>query len=333
MPYFSQIKTGICFTALCLLVSCSALKPAQLHAVERYTMVTKGITTIPSDIYFRVYQLRSQAQSIQLSGVIASNESESESIEALQLDFTDKFKFLDLVDSFSYAYRIIANYADMVHALISESYLKEFTKNKKGWQSSFDGLVTSYNAACVKRVPAATKIPPSVGKIVSGIIQEIGKVKIKALQKKYLKAAITTAHEPFVGICDDFLNTDIPKIKRELVGLPSFINENYKDFLNHLKNYESQQGNNAYNYYKSYIPIYSNWQLQLKELNDLVTKLGICILSLRNGYTALETYISSENVNAESPAELKKLDQDYVSLLETIARFSDAREKLFKISY
>jgi hypothetical protein len=333
MPYFSLIKAGTAIAVISLLVSCSTLKPAQINAVEKYAIVTKGISTIPSDIYFRVYQLRSQAQSIQLSGVIATNESERESIEALQTDFNDKFKFLDLVDSFSYAYRIVGNYADMVRSLINESYLKEFTKHKKEWQSSFDGLVTTYNAACVKRMPPSTKIPSSVGNIVSNVIQEIGSLKIKSLQKKYLKAAISTAREPFEGICDDFLNTDIPKIRKELDGLPSFINENYKDFLNHLKVYESQQGNNAYNYYRSYIPIYSNWQLQLKELNILVNKLSDCILSLRNGYGVLEAYISTENSNSETPAELKKLDSDYVILLETIARFSDARERLFKISY
>lgn len=333
MPYFSLIKAGIYSICLCLLFSCSSLKPAQLTAVEKYTIVTKGVSTIPSDLYFRVYQLRSQAQSIQLSGIIATNQSEKESVEALQLDFKDKFKFLDLVDSFSYAYKIVGNYASLVHALINESYLKEFVKDKKQWQSSFDGLVTNYNAACVKRVPPAKPIPSSVGRIASTIIQELGTVKIKSLQKKYLKTAISTAREPFEGICDDFLNTDIPKIRRELLSLPSFINENYKDFLNHVKIYESQQGNNPYNYYRSYLPVYANWQLQLKELNILVDKLEICIRSLRNGYGVLETYISTENPGSELPAELKKLDKDYVSLTETIARFADAREKLFKISY
>ena len=116
MPYFSLIKAGTAIAVISLLVSCSTLKPAQINAVEKYAIVTKGISTIPSDIYFRVYQLRSQAQSIQLSGVIATNESERESIEALQTDFNDKFKFLDLVDSFSYAYRIVGKCADMVRS-------------------------------------------------------------------------------------------------------------------------------------------------------------------------------------------------------------------------
>ncbi|HQW83431.1 MAG TPA: hypothetical protein PK987_03170 [Ferruginibacter sp.] len=333
MPYCPSIKLLAYLFAICLLFSCSTLKPEQLSAVEKYSIATKGISALPSDIYFRVYQLRSQAQSIQLSGIISTNQSERESVDALQLDFNDKFKFLDLVDSFSYAYKIVGNYAGMVHALISPTYLSEFTKDRKKWQTSFDGLVANYNTVCKKRMPPSKPIPTSVGIIASSIIKEMGSAKIKSLQKKYLKNAISAAREPFENICDDFLNTDIPKIKRELQGLPSFINENYKDFLNHVKYYETQQGNNPYNYYKYYLPVYANWQLQLKELNLLIDKLSVCILDLRNGYGVLENYINTENPASEIPVELQKLDNDYINLTETIARFADARERLFKISY
>lgn len=333
MPYRPAIKLLALLPVACMLFSCSTLKPVQLTAVEKYSIATKGISAIPSDVYFRVYQLRSQAQSLQLSGIIATNQSEHESVDALQLDFNDKFKFLDLVDSFSYAYKIVGNYAGMVHALISPSYLNEFTKNRKQWQTSFDGLVVNYNKACLQKVPPSKPIPTSVGKIATTIINEMGSLKIKSLQKKYLKTAIHEARAPFEGICDDFLNTDIPKLKRELAGLPTFMNENYKDFLNHEKYYETQQGNNPYNYYRYYLPVYANWQLQLKELNLLVDKLAVCILDLRNGFGILEDYINTENPGVNLPGELQKLDTDYINLTETIARFANARERLFKITY
>jgi hypothetical protein len=333
MPYNSLIKACIVIFTAGLLTSCVGLKKSQLTAVEKYTTVTKGISAIPPDVYNRVYQLRSQTQALQLSGVIATNESARESVEALQVDLSDKLKFLDLVDSFAYAYRIVGKYADLVHCLISESYLNNFTKNKLQWQKSFDGLVTTYNAVCAKRMPPSTRIPPSVGSIASDIIKELGSAKIKSLQKKYLKAAISTAREPFEGICNDFLNTDIPKIQKELVELPSFINENYKDFLNNLKAYETKQGNSPYNYYKLYLPIYLNWQVQLRELSDLVNQLQTCILSLRNSYGVLDSFISADKTSNDVPAEILQLETDYYTLLDTIAKFSEARERLFKITY
>jgi hypothetical protein len=318
---------------ICLLFSCVGLKTSQINAVEKYTIITKGVSAIPPDVYNRVYQLRSQTQTLQLSGVIATNESARESIDALQLDLSDKLKFLDMVDSFAYAYRIVGKYADLVHCLISESYLKDFTKNKREWQSSFDGLVTTYNAACAKRIPQSTRIPPSVGSIAANIINELGSAKIRSLQKKYLKTAVSTARKPFEGICDDFLNTDIPKIEKELAELPLFVNENYKDFLNNLKAYETKQGNSPFNYYRSYLPIYLNWQVQLRELNTLVKQLHTCILSLRNSYGVLDEFISNDKAGTGMPAEITQLDTDYLSLLDTIAKFTGARDRLFKITY
>jgi len=333
MPYTSLIKPGICTIALCLLFSCVGLKTSQLNAVEKYTIVTKGISAIPPDVYNRVYQLRSQTQTLQLSGVVATNESAKESIDALQIDLSDKLKFLDMVDSFAYAYRIVGKYADLIHCLISQSYLNDFTKNKKEWQSSFDGLVTTYNAACAKRIPQSTRIPPSVGSVAANIINELGSAKIKSLQKKYLKTAVSTARKPFEGICDDFLNTDIPKIQKELEALPQFVNENFKDFLNNVKAYETKQGNSPYNYYKLYLPLYLNWQVQLRELNTLIKQLHICILSLRNSYGVLDDFIGSDKPGNDIPAEIVQLEKEYLSLLDTIAKFSEARERLFKITY
>jgi hypothetical protein len=333
MPYTQPVKPCIYITALLMLFSCAGIKPVQKTAVEKYTEVTKGVAAIPPEVYNRVYQIRSQTQTLQLSGVIATNESARQSVEALQLDLNDKLQFLDLVDSFAFAYRIVGKYADMVRCLVSESYLNDFTKNKKEWQLSFNGLVTAYNAASVKRMPPSTKIPPSVGSIAADIIKELGSAKIKKLQKKYLVAAVTTARAPFEGICDDFLNTDIPKIKKELLELPRFINENYKDFLNNLKAYENRQGNNPYNYYKLYLPIYLNWQVQLRELNTLVGQLQVCITSLRNSYGVLNDFISAVNPGTEIPAPLVQLETDYAALMNTIAKFADARERLYKITY
>lgn len=333
MPYTFPVKPCITGAVVCLLFSCAGIKPSQKLAVEKYATVTKGVAAIPPEVYNRAYQLRAQTQTLQLSGVIATNESAKESIEALQLDLSEKLKFLDMVDSFAYAYRIVGKYSDMVKCLVSESYLTEFTKNKKEWQVSFNGLVTAYNAASVKRMPPSTKIPPSVGSIAADIIKELGSAKIKALQRKYLKAAIATAREPFEGICDDFLNTDIPKIKKELIELPRFIDENYKDFLNNLKAYETKQGNSPYNYYKNYLPIYLNWQVQLKELNTLVNQLQVCITSLRISYGVLYDYISETKPSKDIPAPIVQLENDYALLLSTIAKFTEARERLYKISY
>ncbi|MEI9958684.1 MAG: hypothetical protein WDM90_20775 [Ferruginibacter sp.] len=46
------------------------------------------------------------------------------------------------------------------------TYLTDFKKNKTQWQSSFDGLVTTYNASCASRIhnPHYTAISRQCGR-------------------------------------------------------------------------------------------------------------------------------------------------------------------------
>jgi hypothetical protein len=314
------------------LTSCAGLKPAQVTAIEKYSTVLKGLSASPPDIYNRVYQLRAQTQTLQLSSLIATNQSAKESIEALQLDLNDKLKFINMVDSFSAAYKIMGMYAQMLQAVVSPVYLKDFSKNKKEWETSFTVLAKTYYTTS-GHLPVASPLNTSLGGITAAIIKSIGSVKIKTLQKKYLISAITAAQVSVKTICDDFITIDIPRIKSELSVLPSFINENYKDFLNNIQVYESKQGNNPYNYYKLYLPVYLNWQLELKELNTLLQQLDICFRSLRQTCSILNEYLTDNNVTNTIPGELLILENNYLLLKNTLIKFSDARDRVFKISY
>lgn len=73
--------------------------------------------------------------------------------------------------------------------------------------------------------------------------------------------------------------------------------------------------------------------MQLKELNLLVNQLQIAITSLRTSYGVLHNYISEANPAKEIPAPIVQLENDYAQLLGTIAKFAEARERLYKISY
>ena len=130
------------------LLSCSGLKKdASYLAIEKFSSSAKGLSAVPPELYFRIYQLRAQTQTLQLSGMIATNELAKESIEALQLDLNDKIKLLDMADSFGSAYRIMYLYAEMLQAVADPVYLDDFSKNKKEWETSFTVLVKTYNTA------------------------------------------------------------------------------------------------------------------------------------------------------------------------------------------
>jgi hypothetical protein len=325
--FLSSVIIIFLFTLSC----CTGIKPLAVTAVEKYSTVAGGLSTLPPKLYNRAYQLRMQTQTLQLSAVIATNSSAKESIAALQTDLNDKLQFLDMVDSFGYAYQIMGKYAELLHAIISPVYLKDFVKNKKEWETSFNVLLKTYSTTGQK-LPA-TAFNNSVGGFTAELIKQLGLGKIKTLQKKYLKAAVTNARISFEAICNNFLTVDIPKISNELQALPNFIDENYKDFLNNIQAYENKQGNNPYNYYKLYLPLYLNWQLELRELNTLARQLTTCFKSLRDTYAQFEYCITHADTIRELPKELTALEAEYNLLTNTISKFSAARERVFTNAY
>ncbi len=319
-------------TILFTLSCCTGIKPIAITAVEKYSTVAGGLSALPPKLYNRAYQLRMQTQTLQLSALIATNPSSKESIAALQTDLNDKLQFLAMADSFGYAYQIMGKYAELLHAIISPVYLKDFVKNKKEWETSFTTLLKTYTTTTGEKLPA-TAFNNSIGGFTAELIKQLGSGKIKTLQKKYLKAAITNARISFEAICDNFLTADIPKISNELRALPGFIDENYKDFLNNIQAYENKQGNNPYNYYKLYLPLYLNWQLELRELNTLAQQLTVCFSSLRNAYAQVEYCIINSDTITELPKELTVLESEYNLLVSTISKFSASRERVFTNAY
>ena len=307
-----------------MLYSCSGLTKTQTNTARSFAIATKDISRIPSDIYFRIYQLKSESQTLQLNAILATNDSAKESIQFLKHDYEEKLKFLEIAEAYSTSYQIVEKYASLVLCLLDDSYLKEFSKSKDAWQVSFTGLIHKYNQVAV------TKIPPSVGNLTSSIINEIGQLRISQLQKKYLRNAIETARVPFENICEDFIMLDSLKLKSELANLPDYLDNNYANFLENIRAYE-RQGNNPYNYYKEYSPIYSGWLSQINELNALATAAVQAFRSLKDGFAKLEEYINDDKPGAP-PQAIAVLMRDYSSLMDTYGRFQRQRQMLIASS-
>jgi hypothetical protein len=117
--------------------SCSGLTKTQTNTVKKFAVATKDISRIPSDIYFRIYQLKSESQTLQLNAILATNDSAKESIQYLKNDYEEKIKFIEIADAYSTSYQIVEKYASLVLCLLDDSYLKEFNKSKDAWQTNF----------------------------------------------------------------------------------------------------------------------------------------------------------------------------------------------------
>lgn len=174
----------ICAACFICSASCSSIKPNQIKLAENYATVIKGVSTVPQEIYFRMYQLKSQSQQVQLSGLISTSSSAKEMMEYMEQGFMDRLSFLSLVDSIADAHKIVSKYSEFLLALIDKNHLYSFTNHKKEWQASFDLLTSRYNSTSLKVNPKFNTIPPETSGLVASIINEIGSKKIKSLQKK-----------------------------------------------------------------------------------------------------------------------------------------------------
>lgn len=315
-----RINSGIFLIIIFVLSACSSLKKSQVQATENFALATKGISRIPSDIYFRIYQLKSESQSLLLSTALSTNNEVNESIQLLKNEYDEKMKFIKIAEEYSAAYLIVEEYATLVLCLLNEDYLRAFEKSKASWQISFDNLIKRYNSVSVKKIPA------SLGRFTGSVVEEIGKLKIKQLQKRYLKEAIHTSRLPFENICDNFILLDSLKIRGELNNLPAYLDNNYANFLENLRAYE-EQGNNPFHFYNTYSPVYFSWLSQLNELDDLSTNTITAFRTLRKTIGILETFIDG-NGSQKIPNEIYELMENYAALQNTYQSFQNKREKL-----
>ncbi len=312
---------GVLFVSICIAVaSCSGLKKSQVVATEKFALAAKGISRTPSDIYFRISTLKSESQSLQLSSILATNDSSAESIRLLKENHDEQTQFLRLAEEYSTAYFIIEKYTDLVMSLLKTSYMDGFIKSKGAWQSSFDKLLTRYNAVSLR------KIPSSVGSFTASVLQQLGKMRLGDLQKKYLLEAIRTAHEPIENICNDFITLDSLKISGELSNLPAYIDNNYASFLENIRGYETG-GNNPYFYYNAYSPIYNNWLNEISEVKLLTRQSMAAFKQLKDSYKELEKFVAG-NGKADDLPQIDLLIERYEDLKETYRRFDYKRSKL-----
>ncbi len=302
------------------LLSCGNLHRGQIDATQKFAQVSSAVTKIPADIYYRIYLLRGDAQSLQLNTVVSTNDQVKESVLFLKKDFEEKMAFLALAEEYSAAYEIVEQYAHLVASLLDPAYQKHFAKTKVLWQVGFEKMLVKYNAA------SSNKIPGSVGAFTATLVQEIGKLKFGAIQKKYLRQALQTGYEPLTAICDDYLKLDSSKIQGELKVLPAYLENNFASFLENMRAYE-KEGNNPYDYYATYSPIYHRWLGQLNDLNLISMKTNECFRHLKTSYKALLQLVESNGKNNNMP-EIEGLLNAYGDLLSTYSFIDKRRDKL-----
>lgn len=312
-------------------ISCTVIKPNQVSIAENYATVLKGVSTVPENIYFRMYSLKAQSEQAQLSGLISTTGSANEALQFLDESFNDRIAFLNLIDSMTESYGLVKDYADLLMALVNDSYLAKFMSQKSSWQLSFEKLTSKYFLTTGKYKGAYT--PASVGAsgLVGNILQEIGSTKIHSLQKKYLQQAIATSTPIIKSICQSFIDFDLPRLKADYAAMPSFLRENFKDFLGNINAYEKQAGNNPFHYYKDYIPVYHYMQYQYYEAGLLLTRMETCMKDLMASFDDFLYCFDHDIKRKDLPEAITRLNDSFSALTRLLSNLDAIHNKYNKM--
>ena len=311
--YFYIFLLSVC------LVACSPINKTQVTEATNFAQATKGISRMPADIYFRLYSLKAESQYLQVNSLISTSDDAAESIRLLKSDFEERQQFLELADQYASAYKIVETYASLLLSLLDEKYLQEFKKAEPTWQLSFDKMIKQYNNVSL------TKISGSLSRFTAAVVQDIGRLSLKSLQKKYLKQALQEAHNPFLIICEDFIVLDSLKIAGELANLPAHLDNNYASFLENIRAYESK-GNNPYNNYTAYSPIYTRWLSQVEEIKVISQRAVGGFRKLRDAYEPLQLFM--EGTGERPVKEMEALVDQYEKIISTYNKFKNRQLKL-----
>ncbi len=298
---------------------CSTLKPAQVQATEKYARVAIGVSKVPADLYARLYKLRNEAQTLQVSTFMATGTNSSESVDYLTKDFESQQSFLSLSRQYATAYRIVEQYGELVLSLVNPQYQKRFEESKVLWLSGFDKLLTKYNSLAQKQIPVA------LGTFTRTLVGEIGRVSYGRLQKKYLLQTLQMASEPLQRISEDYQAIDSIKIARELQALPKTLQSCYINFLDNARSLQNN-GNDPYTLHTAYVPMYQGWLTELADVRVISEKELKAIKKLQSTYANLVAIVSG-STDAIHYAEIENLMLAYGELAEGY-EFIDKRNQL-----
>ena len=315
----SLISAG--WLCIMILAGCRGLKDSEAATVQEFAKATYGVSKVPADIYSRKYRIEAEAVALQTSAMISGSANSRLAIDDLKRDYREKALALQTAREFSAAYHILERYSELLMALTSKAYLKDFSAHRSDWQRSFDNAVRKYNST------AERKIPATAGALFSNIITSIGDKGLEHLQRKYLKEAIAEGTPVIAAICNSYCSFDSSKLLHDFDRVSRLIDDNFIAFLDTEKAYEDSIGNNSYNYYKFYSPVYLDWLSEMEQLKALHGASTNGFRQMALAMQVLNGYLSNHSSYAECSKASRKLYNAYLDIEEIYERFGEERLK------
>lgn len=276
--------------------SCGTLKTTHTQNVKSFALSAKALSAVPGKLYNNVADYRHELKMIEVATVYRPEKL----VEQLNTVYALNQRFQANAVQIHSAASLIQTYAECLLALTDAAYEKQWSKQGDVLSSQLSSAFSSYNKTFSK------KLPLNVGSFIGGVVTKVGSIKLRSLQKRYLKNFVDTGSLIINDVCDYFNSTVSPTMSNELSSLDRQFTDVMTHFYEYIYDYQEKQNANPFDYLKQYNPMYIELKEKLNTLHELQTKMDFAMQSIKRAHQSLRSLVDT-STRTELVAEIQDL--------------------------
>ena len=293
--------------------SCSTLQNPHKQNVKAFAVAAKGLSLAPGELYQNVSDYRHELRTIESATLFTTDKV----IPRLNAILETKRAFEKNAAQVKGAGLLIVSYTECLLALVDDGYYKNLNAGSKDLSLQLTAALSTYNKSFNKQLPV------SVGGFLGLVVNQIGSVKLKQLQKKYLKEFVTNGSFIINDVCDYFTNEMALSLQNEMSSLDKQFENVMSNFYDNIEQYQRKHDVNPFDYLKNYNPLYLRLKEKLTDLHLMQTNTIAAMQQVKTTHELLKTSVDS-NLSKELGPKLNEL---YAAMQDMKMAYLKLKEK------
>lgn len=195
---------------------------------------------------------------------------------------------------------LVGSYAECLLSLVDEDYYKSVRTETIELSLQLATALSAYNKNFKKNIPL------NAGDFLGFVVNKLGSVKMKQLQKKYLKEFINNGDLIITDVCDYFTNEMALSLENEMSSLDKQFDNVMSNFYDNIEQYQRKQDVNPFDYLKNYNPIYLTLKEKLNNLHYMEAAIMAAMKKIKSTHTLLKVSIDNK-IFPQLTQEVKEL--------------------------
>ena len=264
-------------------IGCRTLKTAQTDNVKSFARSARILSAVPGRLYNEIADYRHNLKMIEVSTMHRSEKL----VEQLNVIAGLHQRFKANAAKINSAAALIESYSQSLLALTDAAYEQDLASQSDELSLQLNTAFASYNTMFNK------KLPLSVGQFIGGVVTKLGSVRLRSLQRKYLKSFVDTGALIINDVCDYYTGTLSATLKAELSSLDNQFTNVMTHFYDDIYEYQQTKTVNPFDYLRLYNPLYLELKDKLDNLHGLEEKMEIAMQKIKTAHQGLQGIVDT----------------------------------------